>query len=257
MVQLADALWFVVIYTVGAHRICSCEADVRLIAPLLVWLAAYTGCMVYFVPRLTKLRRSCRRRARAITGRIVDSYTNVTTVKLFAHTQGEDEYARGRSGGSHPRLPSHARLTTLFEVAVIVLNGFLIVATCGLALWLWSQNSISLGAVALATTLVIRINNMAGWIMFVMTNIFENIGMVQEGMETISQAYHRDGPARAPALAGAAWRGALREDQIPLRPRRRADRGPVAGDQAGREGGAGRTLGRRQIHASQPAAALS
>ena len=199
MIQLADALWFVVIYTVGAV-VLFVEADVRLIGPLMVWLVGYVACTVYFVPRLTESSTIMSEARSTITGRIVDSYTNAMTVKLFAHTQGEDEYAREALEDHTQKFYTMQRQTTAFEVVVIALNGFLIVATCALALWLWSQNSISLGAVALATTLVIRINNMAGWIMFVMTNIFENIGMVQEGMETISQPIAVTDKPAAPAL---------------------------------------------------------
>jgi ATP-binding cassette subfamily B multidrug efflux pump len=186
MIQLADALWFVVIYTVGAI-VLFVEADVRLIGPLMIWLVGYAACMVYFVPRLTASSTIMSEARSNLTGRIVDSYTNAMTVKLFAHTQGEDEYARAAMEDHTRKFYVMQRQSSAFEIAVISLNGFLIVATCGLALWLWSGDRISLGAVALATTLVIRINNMAGWIMFVMTNIFENIGMVQEGMEMISR----------------------------------------------------------------------
>jgi ATP-binding cassette subfamily B multidrug efflux pump len=186
MVQVVDALWYVVIYTVGALILFS-EADVRLIVPLLVWLAAYAGCMVYYVPRLKDSSAAMSEARSMVTGRIVDSYTNITTVKLFSHTQGEDDYAR-QALEEHNSLFQHMlRLSTGFEVAIIALNGFLIVGTTGLAMWLWSQGDITLGAVAAATGLVIRINNMAGWIMFVMTGIFENIGMVQEGLEAISK----------------------------------------------------------------------
>jgi ATP-binding cassette subfamily B multidrug efflux pump len=186
MVQIVDALWYVIIYTVGA-LILFFEADVRLIWPLVIWLAAYVASMIYFVPKLKDSSALMSEARSMLTGRIVDSYTNITTVKLFSHTQSEDEYAR-QALEEHLRLFHHMlRLTTWFETIVIALNGFLIVGTCGLALWLWSQGSITLGAIALATGLVIRINNMAGWIMFVMTNIFENIGTVQEGMETISR----------------------------------------------------------------------
>jgi ATP-binding cassette, subfamily B, multidrug efflux pump len=186
MVQLVDALWYVVIYT-GAALYLFSEADVRLIAPLLIWLAGYVGCMAYFVPKLKESSTVMSEARSALTGRIVDSYTNITTVKLFSYTQGEDDYAR-EALTEHTRLFHWMlRLTTSFEVAVTALNGVLIVGTTGLAMWLWSQGAITLGAVALATGLVIRINNMAGWIMFVMTNIFENVGIVQEGMEAISR----------------------------------------------------------------------
>jgi ATP-binding cassette subfamily B multidrug efflux pump len=120
-------------------------------------------------------------------GRVVDSYTNIMTVKLFAHTHGEDDYARQAMDDYTGKFKSMLRLSTIFEATVFVTSGFLIVGTTGLALYLWSHGSITLGAVALATGLVIRINNMAGWIMWVMSNIFENIGIVQEGMETIAR----------------------------------------------------------------------
>jgi ATP-binding cassette subfamily B multidrug efflux pump len=199
MVQVVDALWFVVIYTGGAI-VLFVEADVRLIAPLMIWLVLYVACMVYFVPKLKDSATIMSEARSTLTGRIVDSYTNVMTVKLFAHTQGEDAYARAAMEDHTRKFYKMLRLSTVYEAAVTALNGFLIVATCGLALWLWSQNSISLGAVALATTLVIRINNMAGWIMFVMTNIFENIGTVQEGMETISTPIAVTDKDGAPAL---------------------------------------------------------
>jgi len=186
MVQIVDALWFVIVYTGGAILLFS-ENDTRLIAPLMIWLVAYIGCIVYFVPRM-KDRATIMSEARStLTGRIVDSYTNITTVKLFAHTHGEDAYARDAMEDHTRKFQSMLRMSTLFESAIILINGFLIVGTCGLALLLWSQGSITLGAVALASGLVIRINNMAGWIMWVMSNIFENIGTVQEGMESIAR----------------------------------------------------------------------
>lgn len=186
MIQLSDALWHVVLYSAGAVVLFS-DADIRLIAPLLIWFVFYVALMVYFVPRLKDRSFEMSEARSMLTGRIVDSYTNINTVKLFAHSKSEDDYAKEAVDEHTRKFHAMLRLDTAFDVSVTTLNGFLIVGTCGLALWLWSQGSITLGAVALATTLTIRINNMAGWIMFVMTNIFENIGMVQEGMETISQ----------------------------------------------------------------------
>ncbi len=186
MIQLSDALWHVVLYSAGAI-VLFWEADVRLIAPLIVWLGLYVGCIAYFVPRLKDKSTEMSDARSLLTGRIVDSYTNIMTVKLFAHTHSEDDYAKAAINEHTRKFHSMLRTETAFDICVTTLNGFLITTTCGLALWLWSQGGITLGAVALATTLTIRINNMAGWIMFVMTNIFENIGIVQEGMETISQ----------------------------------------------------------------------
>jgi ATP-binding cassette subfamily B multidrug efflux pump len=186
MIQLADALWFVIVYTVGAIVLFS-DADVWLIAPLMVWLVLYIACLAYFVPRLKERATEMSNARSMLMGRIVDSYTNIMTVKLFAHTKTEDEYARDALREHTEVFYRLARTSTLCEICVTILTGLLIGGTCGTALWLWSNGSISLGAIALATGLVIRIDGMAGWIMFVMTDMFENIGTVQEGMETVSQ----------------------------------------------------------------------
>ncbi|MBI4724818.1 MAG: ABC transporter ATP-binding protein, partial [Rhodomicrobium sp.] len=124
-----------------------------------------------------------------LTGRIVDSYTNILTVKLFAHTEGEDAYAKEAISDHLGKHKTQLRLITGFEMSQWVLTGLLITGTTGLSLWLWSRGAISLGAIAVTTGLVIRINNMAGWIMWVITGIFENVGTVQEGMEAISRPW--------------------------------------------------------------------
>jgi ATP-binding cassette, subfamily B, multidrug efflux pump len=186
IVQIVDAVWYVIIYTAGALYLFF-QNDPKLVLPLLVWLIGYIGCLVYFVPRLKNLSTAVSEAGSTLNGRIVDSYTNVMTVKLFAHTQGEDAYAAEAMDDLTAKYHAAARMITVFEGVMIIINGFLIVGTCGLALWLWSHNAVTLGAVALATSLVIRINGLAGWIMWVMTSIFENIGVVQEGMTTISR----------------------------------------------------------------------
>lgn len=186
MVQLVDALWFVAVYTVGAVILFS-EADIWLIVPLLIWLVLYISCLSFFVPRLKDRAAEMSEARSTLMGRIVDSYTNITTVKLFAHTRTEDQYARNAVQEHTNVFYSLLRTSSLCEICVTILSGLLIGGTCGIALWLWSNGSISLGAIALATGLVIRIDGMAGWIMFVMTSMFENVGTVQEGIETISR----------------------------------------------------------------------
>jgi ATP-binding cassette subfamily B multidrug efflux pump len=186
MVQVVDALWFVFIYTGGAV-VLFMQNDVKLIWPLMLWLVAYVVAIVYFVPKMKEQSTIMSEARSTLTGRIVDSYTNIMTVKLFAHTHGEDAYARAAMDDHTTKFRKMLRISTVFESTITLTSGFLIVGTVGLALMLWSQGSITLGAVALAAGLVIRINNMAGWVMWVMTTIFENIGTVQEGMETIAR----------------------------------------------------------------------
>ncbi len=120
-------------------------------------------------------------------GRIVDGYTNIATLKLFAHTDHERQYAREAISEQTEKTQLASRVITSMDLVITSLNGLLVVTTTGLALWLWSQSSISVGAIALATGLVIRIVNMSAWIMWVVNGIFENIGMVQDGLQTIAQ----------------------------------------------------------------------
>ncbi|MGN7936631.1 ABC transporter ATP-binding protein [Pseudomonas sp. 22447] len=185
-VQAVDALWHVLIYAISS-LVLFAEADWRLMIPLLLWISAYIGALYYFVPRV-KERSVVSSDARSkLMGRIVDGYTNITTLKLFAHTHFEQQYAREAIEEQTEKAQLAGRVVTSMDVVITSMNGMLIVGTTALALWLWTQSLISVGAIALATGLVIRIVNMSGWIMWVVNGIFENIGMVQDGLQTIAQ----------------------------------------------------------------------
>ncbi|WP_047532195.1 ABC transporter ATP-binding protein [Pseudomonas sp. 11/12A] len=185
-VQAVDALWHVLIYAISS-LVLFAEADWRLMIPLLTWIVAFISALYYFVPRV-KERSVVSSDARSkLMGRIVDGYTNITTLKLFAHTNFEQQYAREAIKEQTEKAQLAGRVVTSMDVVITSMNGLLIVSTTGLALWLWTQSLISVGAIALATGLVIRIVNMSGWIMWVVTGIFENIGMVQDGLQSISQ----------------------------------------------------------------------
>ena len=199
-VQAVDALWYVLIYAISA-LVLFAEADWRLILPLLLWIVAYVAALRFFVPRI-KRRSVIASEARSkLMGRIVDGYTNIATLKLFAHTRFEQGYAREALSEQTEKLQLTNRMVTTMDVVITAMNGVLIVATTGLALWLWSRGSLSLGAIALATGLVIRIVNMSGWIMWVVSGIFENIGTVQDGMQTIAQPRSVTDRDEAPLLA--------------------------------------------------------
>jgi ATP-binding cassette subfamily B multidrug efflux pump len=185
-VQAVDALWHVLIYAISS-LVLFAEADWRLMIPLLTWIIAFISALYYFVPRV-KERSVVSSDARSkLMGRIVDGYTNITTLKLFAHTNFEQQYAREAIKEQTEKAQLAGRVVTSMDVVITSMNGLLIVGTTGLALWLWTQSLITVGAIALATGLVIRIVNMSGWIMWVVTGIFENIGMVQDGLQSISQ----------------------------------------------------------------------
>jgi len=185
-VQVVDALWHVLVYSASAIYLFA-EADLRLMLPLLLWIAAYIGALAFFVPRI-KQRSAAASAARSkVMGRVVDGYTNVMTLKLFAHTRHEESYAREAMGELLGKVRIMTRTITLMDITITSMNGVLIAGTTGLALWLWSEGLISVGAIALATGLVIRINGMSEWIMWVVNGIFENVGTVQDGMQTIVQ----------------------------------------------------------------------
>ena len=185
-VQLVDAIWHVLIYAVTS-LVLFAGADWRLMIPLILWMVAYSASLRFFVPRV-KARSVVSSESRSkLMGTIVDGYTNIATIKLFAHSDLERQYAREAIKEQTEKTQNAGRMVTSMDLTLSALNGLLIVSTSGLALWLWSQSLISVGAIALATGLVIRLVNMSGWIMWVVNGIFENIGTVQDGLKTIAQ----------------------------------------------------------------------
>ena len=202
--QIVDAIWYVAIYT-GSAIVMFAKADVWLAAPLVAWLFFYVGTLYFFIPR-TRQRSWLASEARSkLMGRIVDGYSNVLTLKLFAHTQREEKYVADAMREQTDKLRAMTRQTTAMDTTITTLNGFLIVGTSALALWLWSEGRVTVGAIALSTGLVIRINNMSGWIMWVVNGIFENVGTVQDGITTISQpraVQDRDGAMPLEVVAG-------------------------------------------------------
>lgn len=185
-VASVDALWYVIVYWASA-LVLFAEADSKLLLPLVIWFVVFFGTMAFFVPRLKQRSIDTSEARSMLTGRIVDSYTNILTVKLFAHTEREDEYAKSAMRDLLDKMASQARLNTLMETALFTINGVLIVATSAQAIVLWQAGAVTLGAIALVTGLTIRIVNMSGWVMWTIADIFENIGVVHESMETISR----------------------------------------------------------------------
>ena len=186
IVQLIDALWYAIVHFVGAIVLFA-AADWRLVMPLLAWLAAYGVALSWFVPRIKERSTAASEARSMLTGRIVDSYTNALTVKLFAHAEREDTYARAAFNDQMEKWQASLRLITGMELVLYTMNGILIVAASGLAIQLWSAGQVSIGATAVVIGLIMRIVSMSGWVMWTITGIFENIGVVHEGMETIAR----------------------------------------------------------------------
>jgi len=181
-----DALWYSSIFMIGALLLLA-ENDWRLVVPFLLWLAAYIVIAIYIVPRSGRAAHAMSEARSTMTGRIVDSYTNIQTVKLFAHSDREDVYAREAIDDTYTTFRAQMRLITLMEVSLLVINTALIAGVCGVGLWLWSIGEVGVGAVAASTAVMLRISAMTNWVMWALTQLFQNIGVAMEGYETIAR----------------------------------------------------------------------
>ncbi|MCC5825237.1 ABC transporter ATP-binding protein [Alkalimonas sp.] len=186
VMKLLNVMVYVLVYF-GAMLYFVADADPRLMLPMLIWLACYIALQFYFVPRLKEVASRQADARSEMTGRIVDSYTNIATVKLFSHTQREESYAKDSMGIFLKPVYQQMRLATWLNVSVQSLNYLLVFCITALALWLWSLSAISIGAIAIAVSLSLRLNGMAQWIMWEVSSLFENIGTVADGIATLSQ----------------------------------------------------------------------
>ena len=184
--QVFDAVTFSIAYVIGA-AVLLMGADPRLLLPLLIWFALYALLMRWTVNRVGPAAIASSDARSEVTGRVVDSYTNIHSVKMFAHHDREIEYAREAIEKTRSALQREMRIYTIMDVTLVVLNGLLVVSVVGWALYLWSIGSASAGIVAAAAALTLRLNAMTGWIMWAVTNLFQNLGVISEGMETIAQ----------------------------------------------------------------------
>jgi ATP-binding cassette subfamily B multidrug efflux pump len=183
---VADILVFVVIYFITMVAVVG-GFDLWLLAPFVGWLALYVGSLWYFVPRLGKVAARQADARSLMTGRITDSYTNIATVKLFSHGQREASYARSAMSEFMQAVHKQMRLVSGFEVVNHILSMGLIAATAGVTLWLWIHGEVRVGAVAAATAMALRLNGISHWIMWEMSSLFEHIGTVQDGINTLSR----------------------------------------------------------------------
>ncbi|HHF3084697.1 TPA: ABC transporter ATP-binding protein [Vibrio diabolicus] len=162
-------------------------ADWRLMIPMIVWLLAYIAIQIYFVPKLKDVASAQADARSTMTGRIVDSYTNIQTVKLFSHSQRETQYAEQGMKGFLNTVYRQMRLVTGFDVAVEISNYILVFSVAALSIYLWLDSAISVGAIAIAVSLALRVNGMSMWIMWEVGALFENMGTVVDGMKTLSK----------------------------------------------------------------------
>jgi ATP-binding cassette, subfamily B, multidrug efflux pump len=185
VVSSIRAVWYIAIYGLSA-LVLMALADWRLALPTLAWFGGYVFFLRHFVPRMRDLAKASSEVRSHVMGRVVDSYTNILTVKLFARARDEDAYVREVIDEHAKAIAAHMRLITKFMATLSTMNALLLVATAGIGITLWAQGQVSAGVVATALPLAWQIANVAGWVSWEVTGIFENIGVVQEGMETIA-----------------------------------------------------------------------
>ncbi|MBN9206445.1 ABC transporter ATP-binding protein [Methylibium petroleiphilum] len=185
---LAELLVFVVIYFVTLLLVLG-GFDAWLLLPFLGWVALYTLALRHFVPRLARVAQSQADARSLMTGRITDAYTNIATVKLFSHAGREAGYARGAMQEFLQTVQAQMRLVTGFEIVNHALSMLLILSTAGATLWLWTQGQVGVGALAAATAMSLRLNGISHWVMWEMAALFEHIGTVQDGMNTLSRPH--------------------------------------------------------------------
>jgi ATP-binding cassette subfamily B multidrug efflux pump len=185
VVSCIRAVWYIVVYGVSSLVLMSL-ADWRLAIPTALWFAGYVFFLRHFVPRMRDLAKTSSEARSLLMGRVVDSYTNILTVKLFARARDEDNYVRQAVDDHTHSIAAHMRLITAFMSTLSVLNALLLVSTAGIGVVLWARGLVDAGTVATALPLAWQIVNVAGWVSWEVTGIFENIGVVQEGMQTIA-----------------------------------------------------------------------
>jgi len=185
VVSSIRAIWYIVVYGVSALVLMS-QADWRLAIPTALWFTGYVVFLRHFVPKMRDLAKNASELRSMVMGRVVDSYTNILTVKLFARARDEDAYVRDVIDEHTGAIAAHMRLITRFMTTLSALNAMLLVGTASIGIALWGRGTVDAGTVATALPLAWTIANVAGWVSWEVTGIFENIGVVQEGMQTIA-----------------------------------------------------------------------
>jgi ATP-binding cassette, subfamily B, multidrug efflux pump len=211
MMKLTQVIsWVVsfVIFSIGSFIV----NDWRLAIPIVVWLILYGVVMRYFVPRLGKLSEKQADMRSVVTGRVVDTYTNMPTVKLFAHASREDDYAKESMSWMLDSVHASMRVSTLMNIALNILNAFLLTSTAAMATWLWYQNAITVGAIAFSVGLVYRMLGMAHWMLWEIAGLFEDFGVVKDGVDVIAKEQAIKDTPDAKQLA--VTKGAIEFDNV-------------------------------------------
>lgn len=185
VIKVIEVLLYVAVYFTSA-LVLFASSDLRLSTPMILWLAGYIAALRYFVPRLREISMQQAEARSMVTGRVVDSYTNIPTVKMFAHATLEDDYAREGMDIFLRTVYRQMRMATNLTAALNWLNAGLLFAVAAMSIYLWQLDAITIGAIAFAMGLVMRMQGMSQWILWEIAGVFENIGVIQDGITTIA-----------------------------------------------------------------------
>ncbi|MDG6098558.1 ABC transporter ATP-binding protein [Alteromonas sp. ZYF713] len=199
VMKLLDLMVYIGVYFISMVVLIF-TADWRLALPLVVWLGVYICILRVLVPKLKQVSQYQADARSLMTGRIVDSYTNISTVKLFSHSQREASYAQESMDKFLHTVYPQMRLVTILEFCVELSNALLIFSVGALSVYLWLQQIVTPGEIALAVSLCLRLNGMSHWVMWEVASLFENLGTVQDGINTLAQPIAVKNIDKAPAL---------------------------------------------------------
>ncbi|WP_144392438.1 ABC transporter ATP-binding protein [Pleionea sediminis] len=186
VMKLLDVILYITVYFTSAVVLIS-QSDYRLMLVVLSWFLLYAIALVYFIPRLKQLSAAQADARSLMTGRIVDSYSNISTVKLFAHSQQEANYAKDSMEEFLRTVYRQMRKVTGLIVSVQILNYLLVFAIGAVSIYLWSLSAVTVGAIAIAVSIALRLNGMSQWVMWEISGLFEHLGTVSDGVSTLSR----------------------------------------------------------------------
>jgi len=202
IVALVRSVLYILVFGLSSAGLLLAQ-DWRLAAPIALWFVLYLGLLIVMVPRQRDASRLASEKRSAVTGRVVDSYTNILTLKLFAKVRDEDDHVRESMAELNTAFYRQQRLSTLFIALLLTLNTALLLGSGIIAIMLWRSDAIGVAAIAMALPLISQLVNISGWVAFEVQGIFENVGLVQESMLSIAQPLQmQDDPGAAPLLPG-------------------------------------------------------
>ena len=208
--QVFDAISYALAYLIGAAILLT-TSDWQLLIPLVAWFALYAVLTQWTIKRVAVASQAASDARSEVTGRVVDSYSNIHSVKMFAHHDREIEYAKGAIENARVTFQKEMRIFTIMDICLVSLNGLLIVGVVGWAFYLWSTGNATVGVVTAATALTLRLNSMTAWIMWALSTFFQQLGVVAEGLETIAQPITLVDDSDAKPLALTDGRVEMRE----------------------------------------------